>query len=143
MAKTTALVFFLLMILSTSETFDFTLEHSISVPSNTRQLCGILQCHATLASADQSNSFRQIRSLTVYKKVTTGNTGRWEKLASITSDHTSESKMSNGARIFGEIISHHAHLTLDLVDPHDCQFGQLSCMVFMEDSQGRIWSRTH
>ncbi|GFO46697.1 collagen alpha-4(vi) chain [Plakobranchus ocellatus] len=123
--------------------FDFTLEHSVSVPSddsNARQPCGVLQCNETLskASTDQSSSSRQLRSLTVYKKVTTGNTGRWEKLASITSDHTSESKMSNGARIFGEITSHHAHLTLDLVDAHDCQSGQFSCAVSMEDSQGRI-----
>ncbi|GFO46694.1 hypothetical protein PoB_007319900 [Plakobranchus ocellatus] len=123
--------------------FDFTLDPYMSLSSSespSRQPCGVLRCNETLAHVpDAHRGFsRHIKSLTICKKVKneSNETGSWKHLASITSERSSESSVSNGARIIGQLTDHHAYLSLDLVDTHSCQSGQFACVASIEDSQG-------
>ncbi|GFO46698.1 collagen alpha-4(vi) chain [Plakobranchus ocellatus] len=123
--------------------FDFTLDPYVSLSSSespSRQPCGVLRCNETLVHVpDEHSGFsRHIKTLTVCKKVKNGSNeiGSWKQLASISSERSSESSVSNGARIFGQLTDNQAYLSIDLIDTHSCQSGQFSCVASIEDSQG-------
>ena len=137
---------------SLSAGLELTLEKDVSPLSSKRAACGVLLCveesvintNQTLADRDPRDQVSQIAtisSLKVFKldaSSTTNNGGgkRRNLLASVSSQQSRLTRVSNGVKIDGRLEPGRATLRLELSKQDDCQ-AEFVCQTQGVDSNGR------
>ncbi|GFR75664.1 hypothetical protein ElyMa_000461100 [Elysia marginata] len=113
-----------------------------TVPSN-RPSCGVLTCAETLTPSASGNSTTNqalhLTSMAIFKnrpRAGAGYQGSWQKLAEVTLQQPTFTRVSDGIRASGKLSDQRAEMSLDLFKTHDCQEGRFSCVAVYVDGRG-------